>query len=618
MAEALSKQKILSPQMLNQRPSRTPNYQLENVSLRILAKTQTLDSLVQEALKVCRADVAGVLVHETSEEAFAGVASSVKETLLISIAPEGEEVGFIWVALNSSKESFDFEDYRMLESLADAACGIIKCHIAIQLERDNLERVFNSTPSASAIWRGEDLIFERVNDTYQKLFPGIPLEGIPFENALPQRILRDYPEIFRKILRTGEPFSILEQYTPIEKYAGGPLEDHFYNVNFVRLINRDGSAYGVYQHTVDITSQVEARKSKEGEKSKLEAIFEDSPAGLALFKGREAIFEKINIKWKNFVSEREFLGRSYKEVYPELASTGLFETIQKVFDTGVTFRAKEMLVDLKYFDFSLVRVLDGAGNPYGVFCHALDVTDNKILAESLKSALVTRDVFLGIASHELLTPITSLKLQVQLSKKMFTTNGGEAFTREMNLKFFDTALSQIQRLAILVNDMLDVSRISAGRLVMNKTETNLSDLVKEVMDRYVPQLRAVGSTFTHSIQENVIAVIDPLRIDQVMTNLFTNVFKYAAGSDVTLEVKLENRYAVVRLKDKGPGIKADSLERIFGRFERATSEKNISGMGLGLYICEQIIEGHEGTIEVESKEGEGTCFCFKVLAHQNV
>lgn len=219
-----------------------------------------------------------------------------------------------------------------------------------------------------------------------------------------------------------------------------------------------------------------------------------------------------------------------------------------------------------------------------------------------------RDEFISIASHELKTPLTSLKLQTQVTRKLFQKNNVVDMPR-MN-KQLDYTVNQINRLNKLVDDMLDISRISTGKLKLDKSECDLSKLVTEMIDRFSPQFEAVGCKVEINIEDNIIGNLDSFKIEQVINNLFSNAIRYAPKSAITVELKKEHGVALLSVKDEGSGIHPDSLSKIFERFERAST--NASGLGLGLYITKQIIELHRGTIHVESELGKGTCFFIQL------
>lgn len=218
-----------------------------------------------------------------------------------------------------------------------------------------------------------------------------------------------------------------------------------------------------------------------------------------------------------------------------------------------------------------------------------------------------RDEFISIASHELKTPLTSLKLQTQLSLKTFRRDGPNV---ERMFKQIDYTLNQINRLNKLVDDMLDISRIGTGKLRLNKSDFNLSALLIDMLERFSPQFELAGCQVKTNIEPGIVGNWDAFKIEQVVNNLFSNAIRYAAGSPVTVKVRKDGNKAILSVADEGQGIHQESLERIFERFERATT--NESGLGLGLYITRQIILLHEGSISVKSEVGKGSCFTIEL------
>lgn len=219
-----------------------------------------------------------------------------------------------------------------------------------------------------------------------------------------------------------------------------------------------------------------------------------------------------------------------------------------------------------------------------------------------------RDEFISIASHELKTPLTSLKMQTQLAKKQL--NRDSALTTERINKQLDYTIKQIDRLNKLVDDMLDVSRIGTGKLLIQATLVSLSDLVKELTERFEPQFESVGSTLESHIETGISGTFDSYKIEQVINNLFSNAIRYSPMKKVEVTLKSDNGKAYITVKDNGPGIEKKNLERIFERFERASDTK--SGLGLGLYISKQIVMLHKGRIWVESEFGKGTTFIVEL------
>jgi len=219
-----------------------------------------------------------------------------------------------------------------------------------------------------------------------------------------------------------------------------------------------------------------------------------------------------------------------------------------------------------------------------------------------------RDEFISIASHELKTPLTSLKLQTQMAKKQL--NRDDHLTAERINKQLDYTVRQIDRLNKLVDDMLDVSRIGTGKLILQRKIVSLSDLTEELIERFEPQFEAVGCTITKNISTGITGNWDSYKIEQVINNLFSNAIRYSPKKPIEITLKSVSENAILSVKDNGPGIDPDNLERIFERFEKASDSS--SGLGLGLYITRQIVNLHKGKIRVESVLGKGTNFIVEL------
>lgn len=226
------------------------------------------------------------------------------------------------------------------------------------------------------------------------------------------------------------------------------------------------------------------------------------------------------------------------------------------------------------------------------------------LLKSQIEATNIRDEFISIASHELKTPLTSLKLQTQMTRRQ--VSNPEVMTFEKMKKQLDYTVNQIDRLNKLVDDMLDISRINTGKLIIHKAKFNLSELVLELIERFTPQFEAVGCTIKTNISPEVIGSWDSYKIEQVINNLFSNAIRYSPKKQITVGLEIKGSDAVLNVQDEGMGIEPKNLERIFERFERVSS--TISGLGLGLYITRQILDLHQGSIIAESEPGRGSNF----------
>jgi PAS domain S-box-containing protein len=220
-----------------------------------------------------------------------------------------------------------------------------------------------------------------------------------------------------------------------------------------------------------------------------------------------------------------------------------------------------------------------------------------------------KDEFLSIASHELRTPVTSIKGYTQLAKTLIREH--DLSTSE---EYLDVALDQIDRMSRLILELLDVSRIETGRLEMRREPIQWSTFVRDVVHRH--HTAVSDRRFHLNVPDGKNIVIgDRDRLEQVLGNLLENAVKYSPdGSEIFVTVEDRGDQIVTSVSDRGMGIPPDELNQVFERFHRGrqVSSTNFGGLGLGLYIAKQIVERHGGTIWVESKEGTGTTFYFSL------
>jgi PAS domain S-box-containing protein len=227
--------------------------------------------------------------------------------------------------------------------------------------------------------------------------------------------------------------------------------------------------------------------------------------------------------------------------------------------------------------------------------------DNSKMVEDIKALSAKKDEFIALASHELKTPLTSIKGYLQVLDRTEKDNMGKAFLAK--------ALNQVEKLNSLVTDLLDVSRVEAGKLAMDKTSFSLRDLALEVIDN-------LNHTHqTHRIScltaEAVTVFADKQRVEQVLVNLLTNAIKYSPqASQILVSLKTTNNDALVTVKDEGIGLDESQQQQIFTRFYRAEGTANVPGLGLGLYLTKEIVDRHGGSIGVRSEEGKGSEFWF--------
>lgn len=230
--------------------------------------------------------------------------------------------------------------------------------------------------------------------------------------------------------------------------------------------------------------------------------------------------------------------------------------------------------------------------------------ENSHLYHVAQESIEVRNEFLSIASHELNTPITSLKLHLQMTKKAM--NGGNVSLDKFS-KSIDASIKQVDRLIALIEVLLDVSRIQSGKLNFNPEHFDIVDVTSEISDRFKEVLNSNNCELTLKIPDQLKVNLDKMRIEQIMINLLTNAIKYAPGKIEISINPLKDNFQI-NVQDFGEGISNEKLLTIFDRFERASSNRNIGGLGLGLFIVKQIVEGHGGTIVATSEAKVGSRF----------
>ncbi|MBU8899339.1 PAS domain-containing sensor histidine kinase [Corallococcus sp. M34] len=233
---------------------------------------------------------------------------------------------------------------------------------------------------------------------------------------------------------------------------------------------------------------------------------------------------------------------------------------------------------------------------------ALAMDNARLLAEA-QGALE----LIGVAAHDLGNPLSSLQLRLR-RMRMLTASAPDARLRDG----LTLAEGETLRLGRLVHNLLDLSRLSAGRLVLDTEELDLAELAREVVDRHADQAAAAGCALSVRADEGATGPWDRQRLDRVLTNLVSNALKFGPGQPVEVLVEVDEHHVRLVVRDRGVGIPSDAQERLFSRFERGHATGHQPGFGLGLYIVRQLVEAHGGSIRVHSRVGEGSEFTVEL------
>jgi signal transduction histidine kinase len=233
------------------------------------------------------------------------------------------------------------------------------------------------------------------------------------------------------------------------------------------------------------------------------------------------------------------------------------------------------------------------------------------LLDELRDAIRARDEFLSVASHELRTPITTLTLQVDGLSRMLHDQVPLSLAEKVTRRL-DVTRRQVDRLAALVAALIDVSRITSGRIQLSRQLADLVDVVRTVAERFGEEALRSGSALRFERHPPIWGNLDVSRVDQVLTNLLSNAIRYGRGKPIVVGVDGDRERARFWVADQGIGIPPEHQARIFQRYERAAPSTNYAGLGLGLWISRQLVEAMGGTISVRSEPDVGSVFTVEI------
>ncbi len=320
----------------------------------------------------------------------------------------------------------------------------------------------------------------------------------------------------------------------------------------------------------------------------------------------------------------DFTGRTLADEWGLGWAEGVhFEDLQRCVDAFTDAfnerRVFEVEYQLRRADGAYRWVLDRGAPRYqldgtfaGFIGSCIDITDRKHVESDLRDAVKARDEFLSIASHELRTPLTPLQLQIDSLVRAIDRDGDDALQTGRLREKAVAVQQQALRLGDLVRVLLDVSRITEGRLDLDLEDLDLTALVRQTCDRFRVVAGRAGCELAFTAPGPVRGRWDRVRLEQVTANLVSNAIKYGAGKPIAVAIESGDEVVRLRVRDRGIGIAEGDQRRIFHRFERGVSARHYGGFGLGLWISTKVTEALRGSIRVESAPGEGSTFVVEL------
>ncbi len=466
------------------------------------------------------------------------------------------------------------------------------------------------SPVPMLVTRGPDMVFEEINAPMLELIGRDEhIRGKSAYEAMPE--LKGQP-IMDQLLRT---FTTGEQWTgfeiPITIRHNDKQVEGYYNISYKPLIEND-KITGVLQSAVNVTEQVNARNqlSQAYEQARLSK----EAAQLGTF---DMDLEKGTLHWDERCRTLFGISHNNEVSYEHDFVGGLHvDDRERVLDLIGNVFIKEISngdYDVEYrtigFEDQKLRWVRAKGQAYfnsqnqpiRFIGAVLDITEQKL--DELR-----KNDFIGMVSHELKTPLTTLTAVVQVTKNKLK-NTDDPFLKGA----METADLQVRKMANMISGFLNISRLDSGKILINKQEFLIDQLIQEIIEEFCI------TAATHSI---ILSQCNPLKIfadrdkiGSVITNLLNNAIKYSPkGRKIEVNCLLTDNQFLVSVKDEGMGIKAKDAERLFDRYYRVESRHttNISGFGIGLYLSAEIIKRHNGEIWVESEIGVGSTFYFTI------
>ncbi|WP_316744197.1 ATP-binding protein [Pedobacter antarcticus] len=540
------------------------------------------------------------------EEILSGLATAVMDQIQLRISALEEiqnhqETNLLLSEQQEELQVMNEELTSSNEELRVSQEELIALNRNLAESESRFRNLIKESPTAIAILKGRELIIDCANDTILKMWDkDNTVLGKPLHIALPALQEQTIYNFLDQVYTSGKPHYGNEARLSLPH--GEALKDIYVNFTYQPIKGAAGSR-DLMIVANEVTEQVIARKAAEDLSERLQIALDASKLGST----------EVDLATGTMQSTDQFkanYGYSKEEVfnYPDLFNTmipeyrdGVKKLVQEAIATNSVYRAE---YPVKWRDGSIHWIsahgrarYDTHGKANRMVGMTADITESKLFDQR-------KDDFLSIASHELKTPVTSLKGALQLLDRM-----KEKPFSPMHVKLIEQANRSMDKMSVLVDDLLNMNRLTEGNLKLQKNIFTLS----EMLNLCCNHVRMEGK-FELIVEgdQDLQVYADEHRIDQVVVNFVNNAVKYAAESEkIYLKIEKTDQYAKISVKDHGPGIPAHILPHLFDRYYRVNHDsQSYTGLGLGLYICSEIIKRHDGEIGVESEIGTGSTFWF--------
>jgi signal transduction histidine kinase/ActR/RegA family two-component response regulator len=492
--------------------------------------------------------------------------------------------------------------------------------------RTVVELMLNSKFPMFLAWGPELCIL--YNDAYVEIL------GDKHPWALGRPLQQVWSEIWKDLVPLVEQAlageAVYHENLPLTMQRRGYDEPVWFTFSYSPVRDESGKVAGMYCACVETTDQVVAERYRNEENERFRELFDQAPGFMAILRGPDHVFDIHNQAYSQLVGHRDIVGKPAREALPEVVEQGFISLLDQVYTAGEPYVGRAIAVKLqrepnepleeRYLDFVYQPIRDARGKVTGLFAQGSDVTERehaekelRLLAANLSQANQRQSEFLATLAHELRNPLAPIRTGLDLIR-MATDPAAVTKTRAMMER-------QLNHMIHLVNDLLDVARISTGKIELRKTRVRLEEIVLSAVETALPGMEAKNQALrVHMPDEPIWLDADPNRMAQVIGNLLTNARKYTPDEGkIDLSVQREAAESVIRIADDGIGIPADSLPHIFDLFTqvRHGSEHSQGGLGIGLSLVKRLTESHGGSVEASSPgPGQGATFTIRLPVTQ--
>ncbi|HXO73641.1 MAG TPA: ATP-binding protein, partial [Puia sp.] len=462
-------------------------------------------------------------------------------------------------------------------------------------------------PVAIFILTGRQMFIEAINDRMLKMLgKSADIVGRPYPEALPEFEGQPFFKLLDNVFLTGKSFVGNEVRANVEH--NGELKEGYYNFIYQPIKDDQGITNSIICTAVDVTEQVNARKKVERAEESLRMAIEAAELGSYYINAADRIFV-ASPRLKEFFGfgpdEEVPYEAAINQIHPDYRQAAA-DLVEAAFTKGVRFDMEYPVIGYHNGKIRWVRGIgtvqhDSEGkNSY--FTGVLHEITEKKQDEIRKSD------FIGMVSHELKTPLTSLTAILQLLSRELRNSEDEFITNALNI-----ANVQVKKMNNMINGFLNISRLESGKIHIHSQQFDLEKLIREMIN----EIALTVTTHTINFMEcgPVIVNADRDKIGAVISNLLSNAAKYSPkGKVIDVSCKMEQGQAIVSIKDEGIGINQRDIEKIFDRYYRVETNNTqyISGFGIGLYLSAEIIQRHDGKIWAASEMGQGSTFYFSL------